>query len=111
MPDIRVVAFLLCGGFIMFSTTSCTHFSFESLEHRRMLANTPLTITVEPQQWGISTKFIGAGEGSGRFNVNDLTDMGANTYRIYGGMSRWERTDDDGVYGSPSIAQIQANPA
>jgi hypothetical protein len=34
-----------------------------------------------------------------------------NTYRIYGGMSRWEQEDDDGVYGSPSIGEIEADPS
>ena len=58
----------------------------------------------------MSTCYIGATEGNVRFNVADLQDAGLNTYRIYGGMSRWERQDDDGVYGSPTIDQIKANP-
>lgn len=66
-------------------------------------------IVVSGTQWGVSTCNIGANEGSALFNVADLTDIGFNTYRIYGGMSRWEPNDDDGVYGSPSIAQIKAN--
>lgn len=67
------------------------------------------TITVSGTQWGNSACFIGATEGNVRFNTADMTDAGMNTYRIYGGMSRWEKVDDDGVYGSPSIAQIKAN--
>jgi hypothetical protein len=59
---------------------------------------------------GISTRYIGACEGNVRFDLADLTDLGLNTYRIYGGMSRWEPQDDDGRYGYPSIAQIKANP-
>src|SRR5688572_30661766 len=68
------------------------------------------TITVSGTPWGVSTCYIGATEGNVRFNVADLQDAGLNTYRIYGGMSRWERQDDDGVYGSPTIDQIKANP-
>src|SRR5215510_15655870 len=67
------------------------------------------TITVSGTPWGLSTCYIGATEGNVRFNVADLQAAGMNTYRIYGGMSRWEATDDDGVFGSPSIAQIKAN--
>lgn len=59
---------------------------------------------------GTSTRYIGACEGNVDFNGADLTDLGLNTYRIYGGMSRWEPEDDDGIYGLPTIAQIKANP-
>ena len=68
------------------------------------------TVTVSGTQWGVSTCYLGATEGNVRFDVNDLTGAGINTYRIYGGMARWEWQDDDGVYGSPSIADIRANP-
>lgn len=68
------------------------------------------TVTVSGSQWGTSTCFIGATEGNVRFDVSDLQDAGITTYRIYGGMSRWEAQDDDGVYGSPTIAQIKADP-
>lgn len=67
------------------------------------------TITVAGTQWGTSTCYIGATEGNVRFNIADLQDAGMNTYRVYGGMQRWEQQDDDGVFGSPSIAQIKAN--
>jgi hypothetical protein len=67
------------------------------------------TITVAGTQWGSSTCYIGATEGNVRFNITDLQDAGINTYRVYGGMQRWEQQDDDGVFGSPSIAQIKAN--
>src|SRR5258708_40316632 len=69
------------------------------------------TITVSGAQWGVSTQYIGANEGDQYFNINDLKDLGINTYRIYGGMSRWEWQDHDGVFGSPTIAPIKANPA
>ena len=68
------------------------------------------TITVSGTPWGLSSVYTGAGEGSARFNINDIVDLGINNYRIWGGMSRWEYEDDDGVYGSPTIAEIKANP-
>ena len=68
------------------------------------------TIAVGGTQWGTSSCYIGATEGNVRFDVQDLVDAGVNTYRIYGGMQRWEATDDDGVFGSPTIAQIKADP-
>lgn len=67
-------------------------------------------ITVSPDQWGVSTRYIGGTEGSARFDIDELTDCGINTLRIYGDMSRFEPTDDGGEYGSPSIAQIKADP-
>ena len=67
------------------------------------------TVTVSGTQWGVSSAYLGANEGSSGFNIADLQDLGINTYRIYGGMSRWEAQDDDGVYGSPTIDQIKAN--
>ena len=68
------------------------------------------TITVSGMPWGTSTCYIGATEGNVRFDVADLQQAGITTYRIYGGMSRWEWEDDDGIYGLPTIADIQANP-
>jgi hypothetical protein len=67
-------------------------------------------IKVYDRPIGISTRYIGACEGNVRFDLADLMDLRLNTYRIYGGMSRWEPQDDDGRYGYPSIAQIKANP-
>jgi hypothetical protein len=67
-------------------------------------------ITVGARQWGVSTRYIGGTEGDRRFDIADLTDCGVNTLRIYGDMSRFEPVDDDGRYGSPSIAEIKANP-
>ena len=69
------------------------------------------TITVKPEQWGVSTQCIGGTEGNARFDIADLLDCGLNTLRIYGDMSRFEPTDDDAKYGSPSIAQIRADPS
>lgn len=68
------------------------------------------TLTVYDDVLGVSTRYIGACEGNVRFDGADLADLGINTYRIYGGMSRWEPDDDDGQYGYPSIEQIKANP-
>ncbi len=73
-------------------------------------ANATATLDVLGNQWGVSSCAIGATEGDTRFNVSDLQDLGINTFRIYGGMSRWEQTDDSSTYGTPTIAQIQANP-
>ena len=67
-------------------------------------------ITVDPHPWGVSTRYIGGTEGSARFDIRDLTDCGINTLRIYADMSRFEWVDDDSRYGSPSIAEIKANP-
>ncbi|MHC4788099.1 MAG: glycosyl hydrolase [Planctomycetota bacterium] len=73
-------------------------------------AATDAAIEVSAEQWGVSTRYIGANEGDVRFCIEDLTDCGINTYRIYGDMSRFEPADDDGVYGSPSIEEIKADP-
>jgi len=70
----------------------------------------PPHITVSGTQWGKSSCYIGAVEGSSTFNISDLQDLGINTYRIYGGMSRWDPLDQHGIYGLPSIDQIKANP-
>src|SRR5205823_10232237 len=70
----------------------------------------PAAITVSGRQWGQSTCYIGASEGSSRYDIGDLLDLGINTYHIYGGMSRWEAHNDSSVYGTPTITQIKANP-
>ena len=75
-----------------------------------LLAQNLETIKIYATQTGVSTRYIGAVEGSVDFNINDLNDLGINTYRVYGGMSRWEAKDDDGVYGLPTVAQIKVNP-
>jgi hypothetical protein len=76
----------------------------------RAAASATQTVTVSGTQWGTSSCYIGATEGNVRFNISDLTAAGINTYRVYGGMQRWEGTDDDAAYGTPTIAQIKANP-
>jgi len=68
------------------------------------------TIKIYDHPLGTSTRYIGACEGNVNFEAKDLQDLGINTYRIYGGMSRWEPQDDDGQYGFPMIAQIKNNP-
>lgn len=72
--------------------------------------STPATITVSGTAWGTSTKYIGANEGDQFFDVADFKDLGINTYRIYGSVARWEYQPDSGTIGSPTEAQIQANP-
>ena len=69
------------------------------------------TLTVSGTQWGVTSQYLGANEGSSQFNINDLVDLGINSYRIYGGMSRWEPAIAESTYGAPTIAQIEANPA
>lgn len=73
-------------------------------------ASAPIAVQISSTPIGKSTRYIGACEGNVDFEPADLVDLGINTYRIYGGMSRWELEEDDGVYGSPSIAQIKQNP-
>jgi hypothetical protein len=73
-------------------------------------AATTQTVVVSGSQSGVSPPYIGATEGNVRFDVADLQDAGINTYRIYGGMSRWEWQNDSSTYGSPTIDQIKANP-
>lgn len=68
------------------------------------------SIVISNRVLGRSTQYIGAVEGNIAFDPADLEDSGINTYRIYGGMSRWESNDDDKVYGWPSIAEIKADP-
>ena len=68
------------------------------------------TLTVSGTQWGVTSQYLGANEGSSQFNINDLVDLGINSYRMYGGMSRWEPTNAESIYGSPTIAQIEADP-
>src|SRR5216110_1619599 len=96
---------LLRFGSLLLVLTACSPFT----------GNTSKTLTahsviVNNVQWGQSTCYIGAVEGSSGFNITDLKDLGINTYHIYGGMPRWETQDDSSIYGSPSIAQVKANP-
>ncbi|MDY7013692.1 MAG: hypothetical protein SVX43_08890 [Cyanobacteriota bacterium] len=80
------------------------------LNPRITLAQSSTTLKISGTPWGVSTRYIGACEGNVNFDPQDLQDLGMNTYRIYGGMARWEAEDDDGEYGWPSIAEIKANP-
>jgi len=70
---------------------------------------TPLSITVNGTQIGITQQLIGANEGSGRYNISEITELGLKNYRMYGGTGRYEPVDDNGAYGSPSIDEIKAN--
>jgi hypothetical protein len=96
---------LLRLGGLFLILTACSPFPTQT---SKPLAGS--NVVVSGVQWGQSTCYIGATEGSSGFNIADLQDLGINTYHIYGGMSRWEPQDDSRVYGSPSIAQIKANP-
>jgi hypothetical protein len=70
----------------------------------------PISVTVTGNQAGITQQMVGAVEGDGGFDTADMLELGINNYRMYGGASRYEPVDDDGVYGSPSIAEIKADP-
>src|SRR5260370_658682 len=80
-----------------------------SLNSARAASNA--TITVSGTQWGVSTAYIGATEGNVRFNTADMTDLGINTYRIYGGMSRWEWQDPYSTYGTPARVGVELSPS
>ncbi|NJK77259.1 MAG: hypothetical protein HC786_14125 [Richelia sp. CSU_2_1] len=82
----------------------------ELLSPRAIFGQNIVTLKFANTPAGISTRYIGAVEGNINFDIKDLQDLGINTYRIYGGMSRWEPEDDDGKYGWPEISQIKANP-
>lgn len=69
-----------------------------------------VSITVQSTVIDQTPAYYGAVEG-GHWNVADLVDCGMNSIRLYCDMSRIEPTDDDGVYGSPSIAEIKADPS
>jgi hypothetical protein len=73
-------------------------------------AATPLALTITGTQVGNCQRWVGAVEAASDFDPADVAEIGIDAYRIYGGMSRWEKVDDDGVYGSPTIAEIKANP-
>jgi hypothetical protein len=68
------------------------------------------TVTVTGTSDGRTEQSIGATEGCTRFNIQELVDAGLRNYRLWAGMSRLEPVDDDGKYGSPTIAEIQADP-
>lgn len=74
-------------------------------------AASPVRIEVFNRIIGQSTRYIGTCEGNINFDPVDLSDLGINTYRLYGGMSRWETEDDDSVYGMPTIDQIKQDPS
>ena len=65
------------------------------------------TLTIAGSSDGVTERSIGATEGCARFNIADLVDVGLRNYRIWVGMSRLEPEDDDGVYGSPTIAEVR----
>lgn len=71
---------------------------------------TTYTVTITATQVGTSAENIGVCEGCSGWNINDVTELGAKNVRFWAGMSRVEPVDDDGVYGTPTIAQIKANP-
>jgi hypothetical protein len=68
---------------------------------------------------GKTTTYIGANEALS-FYIDDLTDLGVNTYRLWTKMAELEWWDDDDAmdglwddseYGTPTIVQIKADQA
>jgi hypothetical protein len=102
----------------VFSKTSIRNFTIalsialilDLFNPRAIFGQNTATLKFSNTPTGVSTRYIGAVEGNINFDIKDLQDLGINTYRIYGGMSRWEAEDDDSKYGWPAIAQIKANP-
>jgi hypothetical protein len=77
------------------------------------------TITVHSAVLGQTTTYIGATEAGGLW-IDDLTDLGINTYRLWTKMDELEWWDDDDAAeggwddsenGTPTIAQIKADSA
>lgn len=102
---------LLRLGGILLLVLACTPAPPAEGPRTATMATGPLPdVVVSGRQWGQSTCFIGATEGSSNFSLSDLRDLGINAYHIYGGMSRWEAQDDSRVYGLPTIDQIKAHP-
>jgi hypothetical protein len=75
-------------------------------------------ITVHDTILGQTTTYIGATEAGG-FWIDDLNDLGINTYRLWTKMAELEWWDDDDAatappwddseYGTPTIAQVKAD--
>jgi hypothetical protein len=68
-----------------------------------------VNLTVSSTVMGKTPEYLGTVEG-GFWNVADLVDCGMKSVRLYCDMTRIEPTDDDGAYGTPTIAQVKANP-
>ncbi|MBN1425727.1 hypothetical protein JXA88_14335 [Candidatus Fermentibacteria bacterium] len=83
-----------------------------------------LTLTVSNTVAGKTPQYIGGNEGAA-FRASDLQDSGMNLYRVWATMGELEYYDDDWVsagypgwptyptstyYGTPTIAQIKADP-
>src|SRR5262245_29598781 len=67
------------------------------------------TVTVTGTSDGITEQSIGATEGCTRFVIEELVEAGLGNYRLWAGMSRLEPVDDNGSYGTPTIAEIKKN--
>jgi hypothetical protein len=77
------------------------------------------TISVSDSVLGQTTTYIGATEAGG-FWIEDLTNLGINTYRLWTKMAELEWWDDDDAvdglwddseYGAPTITEIKADSA
>lgn len=103
------IALVVIGWFFTSTDVNIAFMNTQANSQRAQSA-APSTLRVRDRVLGQSTRYIGAVEGNIAFNPADLDDLKINTYRIYGGMSRWEPEDDDGIYGWPAIADIKADP-
>lgn len=70
-----------------------------------------VSLTFTNTQSGYQTiPYPGVCNGIGRWNTNDIKDLGMNTIRWWTGFYNFAPVDPDGVYGKNTPAQIKANP-
>jgi hypothetical protein len=79
----------------------------EALAEELEVAATALTVKVSKPSSGRSIRYIGVNYGSALPQVNDLRELGVTSYRLLGGMARFEPADDDGKYGLPTISDMK----
>jgi hypothetical protein len=110
--------YLLCAVLLLVFASHLRAESAADHEKGQSLSN-GITITVHATVEGTSTTYIGATEAAG-FWIEDLIDLGINTYRLWTKMAELEWWDDDDAmdglwddseYGEPTIAEIQADAA
>ncbi|MDQ3458270.1 MAG: hypothetical protein M3498_03040 [Deinococcota bacterium] len=71
---------------------------------------TSLAVRIAGSPSGLSIKHIGANAdvfNNDSFDIEDVRELGLTSYRYFGGMEEFEPTDDNGVYGSPSMAEMR----
>ncbi|MBN2394782.1 MAG: hypothetical protein JXR84_28890 [Anaerolineae bacterium] len=112
--QIYIVTLVLLSGCLLQLFSTMTNFCLASTADT---ATESATITVTNTILGQTTTYIGATEAGG-FWVEDLDDLGINTYRLWTKMAELEWWDDDdtmdGLWddsenGTPTIAEIKAD--